>query len=104
MKPALYTTTLLSIITGLSLQLVQQVAGQAQEGGPASSIDNNDDTSNGYFSYVSDMDSAASVRQAMETLSWASVGESWVAVAVTPESTSEEVCLTLLVLFQVCSY
>jgi len=95
MKPALYAA-LVSI--GLSPQL-HQAAGQAQEGGPAdgplSSYSPDDDTSaiqNGYFSYVSDMDSAESLRQAMETLSWASVGESWAAVAAaTSAATSAEV-------------
>lgn len=42
----------------------------------------------GYLSYVSDMDSAESIRQAMETISWASKGSSWLVVgaSATPEA------------------
>lgn len=72
--------------------LLPLVAGQAQEGNAGDTTDTaeaNQSLQNGYFSYVSDMDSAESVRQAMETLSWASKGSSWMEGS-TPEATEEQ--------------
>lgn len=71
---------------------IQLAAGQAQEGNQdIGSIDGSGkDVDSGYLSYVSDMDSAASVREAMETLSWASKGSSWL-METQEAATSEEV-------------
>ncbi|KAK9899517.1 hypothetical protein P389DRAFT_593 [Cystobasidium minutum MCA 4210] len=70
---------------------IQLAAGQAQEGNQdIGSIDGSGkDVDSGYLSYVSDMDSAASVREAMETLSWASKGSSWL-METQEAATSEE--------------
>lgn len=71
--------------------LIQIAAGQAQEGNQdiTGGEDDGGSIQNGYFSYVNDMNSAASVREAMETLSWASKGSSWMVVSA--EATSDEV-------------
>lgn len=71
--------------------LIQLAAGQAQEGNQdiTGGEDDGGSIQNGYQSYVNDMNSAASVREAMETLSWASKGSSWMVVSA--EATSEEV-------------
>lgn len=94
----------------LALLFARLIAGQAQEGNDNGIVDPGGDTADisaihdGYFSYVAEMDSAASVKQAMETLSWATVGSihswaskgsSWTGVQPTDEVYSE-VSLMLL--------